>query len=264
MNIEQYRALKAQEESEKNQPEVEQPTQPEEPIVETSTVVETEVKTPDEDKGESTPQTIKIGEEEVSIEELKNGYLRQSDYTKKTQEVSKQRKEAQEALDFYNQVKKNPELIENIQSEVEIPSNLDPTQKRVNDLESKIYEMMLEKEIETLQNKYEDFEVMEVLELADKKGMTDLEDAYHIVKSSKAAKTPPTDLDALREQLKQELLQEIKNENVSTNSIITSGESSTSIQEPKATLSAGELKVASMMGMKAEEYIKWRDVGTRK
>jgi len=42
---------------------------------------------------DSTEQTIEINWEKLSIEEVKKGYLRQSDYTKKTQELAQKRKE---------------------------------------------------------------------------------------------------------------------------------------------------------------------------
>lgn len=56
------------------------------------------------------PQTFDINWETVDIEELKKGYLRQSDYTKKTQELSNLKKESElspedkAAIDF---LKKN-------------------------------------------------------------------------------------------------------------------------------------------------------------
>lgn len=262
MNIEQYRALKAEEEA-KAQQTVEQPK--ETPITEEPTKVKTpEVK---EDKPiveDKTPETIKIGEEELTIDELKNGYLRQSDYTKKTQEVSRQRKEAEEALSFYNNIKNNPEAIQSIKETIDVPDNLDPTQKRVIELETKMYEMMLEREIEQLQNKYSDFEVMEVLKLADEKKMTNLEDVYHILKSSKPQDNNIVDVDKLREELKEELLKELKQEDVSTNSIINSKANTAPVIKDKPQLSSVEAKVAGNMGMSAEEYIKWRDISSKK
>jgi hypothetical protein len=58
----------------------------------------------DEIEEESEVYAVKVdGEElEVTLEELVNGYSRQSDYTKKTQEISEQRKEFQELSNRYN------------------------------------------------------------------------------------------------------------------------------------------------------------------
>ena len=57
----------------------------------------------DEVEEESEVYAVKVdGEElEVTLEELVNGYSRQSDYTKKTQEISEQRKDEKEKLMFF-------------------------------------------------------------------------------------------------------------------------------------------------------------------
>ena len=56
--------------------------------------LEVEQSVGEQPKTVETPQKINIGGEEVDIEELKKGYMRQSDYTKKTQELSKIKKES--------------------------------------------------------------------------------------------------------------------------------------------------------------------------
>lgn len=60
--------------------------------VEEPTTEETEVETPDEAE-----QFFDIDGNQVSLSELRSGYLRQADYTKKTQEIAEQRKAYQEA-----------------------------------------------------------------------------------------------------------------------------------------------------------------------
>lgn len=44
---------------------------------------------------------ITVGDEELSVEDLKSGYLRQADYTKKTQALSEQRKEVDQTKEQY-------------------------------------------------------------------------------------------------------------------------------------------------------------------
>jgi thiol:disulfide interchange protein len=77
------------------QPEgtTEHPEQPVEPEVEAELEEEAE---PGESEEEPQTFTVKIDgkEVEVSLDELKNGYQRQSDYTKKTMEAAEQRKTA--------------------------------------------------------------------------------------------------------------------------------------------------------------------------
>ena len=44
---------------------------------------------------------ITVGEEELSVEDLKSGYLRQADYTKKTQAIAEQRREVEQTKEQY-------------------------------------------------------------------------------------------------------------------------------------------------------------------
>ncbi len=46
--------------------------------------------------------------EMVSLEELRAGYMRQADYTQKTQELAEERKDTQVALDLYHSLQTNP------------------------------------------------------------------------------------------------------------------------------------------------------------
>lgn len=249
MNIEQYRALKAQEEASQN--EETQPTQTTEEIKPIPGVNEVEeVSTSEESK------TIEVkGIGEVSIEELKNGYLRQQDYTKKTQEVSRKSKEVEEAVQLYNYLKENPNAAKNIFPGGQLPPPLNPQVVKMRELEDKIYDLMLEREIETLQNKYDDFEIQEVLEMANEKKITSLEDAYHLVKSTK-----PIDVKSLKEELRQELLKEMIDEKKGTSSIISSRDSKPVVQDNTPQLTDEEKRVAAGLKMSEEEYIKWRDV----
>ena len=59
----------------------------------------------EEQEQEEQKYLIKVGDEEVEVtlEELQNGYSRQADYTRKTQEVAQQRKQVQELEQQYTQ-----------------------------------------------------------------------------------------------------------------------------------------------------------------
>jgi len=61
----------------------------------------------------SNPVAVKVdGKEiEVPLEELRNGYMRQQDYTRKTQALSEQAKLAEWASDFQSRFQQNPEAI---------------------------------------------------------------------------------------------------------------------------------------------------------
>lgn len=273
MNIEQYRALKAQEEAEAIQK------------TEQTQAAETKTKTTDEnldkEKKEQIPENkttpkdndttsekkesekiIIDGIGEVTLEELKNGYMRQKDYTKKTQEVSRKDKELKEAATLFNYLKQNPQAAQKMFPDGKLPPPLDPHLVKMHELENKVYDMMLEKEIETLQNKYEDFEVKEVLEMAQEKQITNLEDAYHLVKSRKPAQT--VDKETLKKELREELLKELMEEKKATSSIISTNDSQTVEEKMTPQLTEKEKKVAKGLKMTDEDYIKWRDIGKKK
>lgn len=252
MNLDEFRALKAQEESQKT--EETQVAKEEVKVEPTQTTETTEIKTE-----ETNPNEIEIdGIGKVEINELKNGYLRQSDYTKKTQEISKLRKEAEEAMKIAEFVKSNPQLAQSIGVE---PIN--PFMNKISELEEQLYDMKLEKEIETLTNKYPDFEVLEVLQVAHDKGLTNLEDAYKIVKSNKPVVQPSVNIDEIREQIKNELLKEFGvDENTKIKTVISNG-ANAQITNNAPSISEAEAKVARFMNLTPEEYIKWRDIESK-
>lgn len=252
MNITQYRELVAQEALQAANPAVEV-----KPEVIAPVVTEEPIKTPP-----VAPEKITVDGEEFTIEELKNGYLRQKDYTQKTQEVARQREESKEAIAFYEHLKQNPQLAEQIKQVAPVPTQLDPAMARVADLEAKLYDMKLERDIEVLQNKYPDFEIREVIKMAQEKQIVNLEDAYHLIKSSKPV--TPVDTEALKRSIRQEILAELKQEGISTQTLISSNDGTAHIPDNKPSISPDEQKVARMMGLTEAVYVKWRDASTRK
>ncbi len=259
MNIEQYRALKAQESATPPTPTTPEPTP-----TQTQETTPTETPKPTEETKASIPEKITIdGVGEVTFEELQKGYLRQADYTRKTQEVSRKTKEVEEAVQVYEKLKANPQLTQQVFQGGQVPANLDPMQAKVIDLENKLYDMMLEKEIETLQSKYDDFEITDVLKTAQAKNITNLEDAYILAKSLKPQQKPQS-IEEVKKQLRQELLKEIEQEKNATQSIISSNDGVALVPNNEPKLSEAEKKVANMMRLSDTDYVKWRDVGRNK
>ena len=155
-------------------------------------------------------------------------------------------------------VKSNPQLAQSIGVE---PVN--PFMNKISELEEQLYDMKLEKEIETLTNKYPDFEVLEVSQVAHDKGLTNLEDAYKIVKSSKPVTQPSVNIDEIREQIKNELLKEFGvDENTKIKTVISNG-ANAQITNNAPSISEAEAKVARFMNLTPEEYIKWRDIESK-
>ena len=97
------------------------------------------------------------------IKEWKQGHLRQSDYTKKTQVLAREKQKAKDALELYDYLKANPDIARrlrgdsndlddmgldsNIESKV---ANLTPEMQRLEMLEQRIAQDELVKEIEGL------------------------------------------------------------------------------------------------------------------
>lgn len=275
MNITEYRAMKAQEEASKSegvtsnaqtQPTSTEPqsqgapTQTENTPTQSTQGTEGTAQTPPSETKTDQPTKITIeGIGEITIDELKNGYLRQSDYTKKTQTLAQQQRELANVAQLYDKVKENPERAQQLAQEFNVPQ-LDPQVDFVTELQNKYHDLLLEKEIGEMQAKYPDFEVREVLEVAQAKKLTNLEDAYHIVKATKSSsdsKDTPIDVNSIKEQIRQELLKELELER-NTTSIITSGNGAP-VTNNQPVLSDAELRVARNMGMPPEEYAKWRD-----
>lgn len=263
--MEQYRTLKAQQEASATTPTPNATTQVQTQPTQTQTPAQTT--TPNQTKPDEVttqlPEKITIeGVGEVTLEELRNGYLRQSDYTKKTQEVSRKTKEVEEAVVLYEHLRQNPHLAQQLLQTNQLPTTLDPTQSKVMELENKLYDMMLEREIETLQGKYPDFEIREVLQMAQAKNIANLEDAYLLAKSHKTV-AQPQNLEEVKKQLRQELLKEIEQERNATHTIISAGDGGAIVQDNTPRLSEAERKVASMMKMSDADYVKWRDAGRK-
>lgn len=259
MNIDEFRAMKVKMQEDEKKPEGHE----EAPTDETSTTTE-DVEPEDNKEEESNPedlvpQTFEIDGQEVTLEELKGGYLRQSDYTRKTQEVKRQEAKAQEALDLLAQLEKNPDLSEELGKHVELP-NLDPKAREFSELESKYFDLLIDNQIKDLTAKYGEFDVAEVLNTARDSNIEDLDTAYHVVKSRKGGGSSETvDQEKLKEQLREELLAELKSEQVDTGSVIGSGGGSKVVNTSEPKLSTQESKVARMMGLGKKEYAKWRD-----
>lgn len=256
MNIDEYRALKAQNEAQgtdvnaqthqTSAPPVQQELQSSPQGEPVSAPQGTETASPDQT---SLPQTFTINGQQVTLDELQKGYLRQADYTRKTQELSR----AQRELDAYKP------LVQKVQATPEVQQALgvNPMDLERNLLEQERADLQLQHEITTLSAKYADFDVNAVLDTAVQRRTNSLEDAYFINKQLQASTPPPqvtqtVDVEALKAQLRAELQAELN-----TSTIISSngGSAPTTPQAPQLT--PEQSKVARMMKMSDAEYAKW-------
>jgi hypothetical protein len=279
MNIEEYRAMKAQiEEEQQNSTEKEQAdvqtqqtaTDTAQSTTQTETQGEStqptggaETEAPSSSSQTEQPKEITLDGETYKVEDVKrwkDGHMMQSDYTKKTQELAKEKREVQQALQFMQQLQANPDMAKQLSQELNMPQ-LDPEKSKVLELENKYHDLLLEKEINELTAKYEDFNPQEVLQLAFDKKLNNLEDAYLLSRSkrgtSQETKGQEVDVDSIKEQIRQELLKELQSEKDTSSIIQSGGEPVVKDDSPK--LSTSEVKVAKAMGMSPKEYAKWRN-----
>lgn len=172
--------------------EVEQPKEEvkEEPVVEESSPV--------------LPDKYIIDGEEYTIEQLKEfkqGYMRQSDYTRKTQELAKMRKEAE--------ANKGDE---DVSSEM----------KRIQKLELELESKKLDEELSALKQKYGNVDEVALLNECEKKGIyDDLEFVYKGMQNDIKKEEPSIDVEALKQKAIEEYIQTQKLKEADT--IATSG-----------------------------------------
>jgi hypothetical protein len=195
---------------------------------------------------------VKIDE----LKEWKSGYMRQSDYTRKTQELAKSRNEQKEALEIYNYLKNNPQVAQAIsQGDVSAVQNnpmfsgLNPYSSQIEDLNMKLAGIELDNMISGLKNRYNDFNEVEVLQEADRLGVTDLEFVYNALQGKKL----PTLKEQLTKEIERSITDKIKQNGLGTQSIINTNDASAVAGNG---LSDIEVAIAKKMGLSPEAYAK--------
>jgi phage I-like protein len=225
------------------------PTASEGDVTASETPVETPVETPEtffEIDGEKlTPEQIK---------EYRQGYLRQGDYTKKTQEIASLRKQNEQAVQLYEYLNSKPELIQKLREldseEVEELQNVYKQQDPVvNELSLKVKSMEINHELEMLKVNDPNLNEIEILNLATEKTMP-VKDAYVMWKGMNFDKL-------LKEQLAKQsanLTEQIKKGQTVTTLMNTNEKSSSG----SFGLSQTEMTMADKLGMTYEEYARWK------
>jgi hypothetical protein len=203
-------------------------------------------------------QTIDIDGQQVSIEELKGGYLRQSDYTRKTQELARTKKELERAEQVYKAMNVDEATAQEISEKLGI-EYVSPQQSELVDIQTKYETLILERDIEKLQAKHGDFDVTSVLQVAYDKNIS-LDDAYVIANAGQTTtKTNGSlDIEAIKEQIRQELKQELQS-SVDTSTIISTSGNTRQITDNSPQLTAQEIKVATAMKIPLSEYAKYKN-----
>ncbi len=141
------------------------------------------------------------GEElEVPLSEALAGYQRQSDYTRKTQELAQQREQFQFATALQAALDNDPaatidllskhygisrQAVTEMIADGEDFDSLDPVEQKYRELDKRIAsfedyqsKQEIEREVQRLSSKYEDFNINEVISTALRLNSTDLEGTY--------------------------------------------------------------------------------------
>ena len=169
--------------------------------------------------------------------------------------------ETQSALELYKYLEQNPHLVQAMRDvDVEGYKNLnnfvpDELTKRVKEMEEFIEEQRYNSYVSELKNKYSDFDEDKVLEYAEKHDVLNLEVAY---KAMKADSVKEPNMEELRKQIKEELLNELKQNSLETQSIVGGVSQKPINQDESVRLSSREERIARAMGMTPSEYNKWR------
>lgn len=232
--------------------------------VQESTPVETPVEnTPVED---NTPIMDKysIDGEEYSIDDIrewKKSGLRQSDYTRKTQELAKQRKEAQEALEVFNYLQSKPDLLKKLveldgedldTKEIEnVSKKIDPVQKEIQDIKTQLMVKEIDRELERIMSNDKTVTDVELLEIANEY-KCDVNKAYTIWRGINFDKI----IKAKELETKRALSEEIQKNADRTRTLVTQDNSVSTSGD--YGLDDTEKAWADKLGMSYEEYSRYK------
>lgn len=210
---------------------------------------------------EDTPEISKynIDGEEFTVDEIrewKRGNMRQSDYTRKTQEIAKQRKEAQEALEVYNYLMSNQELVKKlVELDTENPleankakEKLDPIKKELEDVKTQLKIKDIDAEINSIMSKDKLVNDIELLQIAtDNK--CDINTAYKLWRAE--------NMDKIMAEKEREITERIKRNADVTKTLITPTDKTPEVET--YGLSEMETIYAERLGMTAQEYAMYKN-----
>lgn len=190
---------------------------------------------------------------------MRNSGLRQSDYTRKTQELARQREELHNAKELIDYLNANPHIVEAMKQAEANPngfatqhvpsSNFD----MINQIAYKQKAMETDMKLNDLKQKYGNVDEIAILEKATELGTEDLEFVY----KSLAYDGSQTDVRKYIEQAKAELKAEMT-QNKDAVSTTVKNKNSGNTTTKKVDLTPEEKRVAVAMGLTEQEYLKWR------
>lgn len=223
--------------------------------------VEQNSETTETEQIEELPLEYEIDGEKFSVDEIREwrkGNLRQSDYTKKTTELAKQRKEAEEALEVYSYLMSKPDLVkklyefdaENPQEVDKVQAKLDPVAKQINELNQKLLIKDIEAELKDITSKDKFVNDVELLQIANDMKCT-VSVAYDIWKGKNMDKV----LKEKEAEIKRQVAKQIKENADKTSTLISTADKT---NEPSTLgLTDTQIAFADKLGMTPEDYLKY-------
>ena len=209
------------------------------------------------------PEIVKydIDGEQFTVDEIREwrkGNLRQADYTRKTQELAKQRKEAQEALEVYNYLMSNQELVKKlVELDTENPvgaskakEKLDPVRKELEDLKVQMKIKDLDVELAEITRNDKMVSDIELLKIANE-SKCDLRTAYNIWRGNNFDKI----MAEKEKELTKRITEKIQKNADTTRTLISPADESPEVKT--YGLSELQLAYAQKLGMTPEEYARY-------
>lgn len=209
---------------------------------------------PEEDEA---PTSYIIDGEEVSIDQIKewkNAGLRQSDYTRKTQELASERNRLKDAQTLYDYLKGNPNIVEALR-QVETNPNIQRTlpsaeKDALQKMQVELQTLKIDNQIKDLHNRYGDFDENKLFQTATERNIMDLEVVLQSMLYSQGTNK------AAIEEAKKQLREELEANKEGTKTTVKKGKPKS--QPKKAKYTQQEQRVAEGLGMTIEDYLKWR------
>jgi hypothetical protein len=197
-----------------------------------------------------TPSEFEIDGEKYTIDQIKEwkqGNLRQSDYTKKTQALAKEREQNKQALEVFNYLQSNPELLKTLaEYEPKAAESFNPQNSEVQDLRQQIQLIQINNELDKIRSTDPDIDDVELINIATER-VCPISEAYNYYKG--------LHMDKYLKKHAASLTQQIKNNTQGTTTFI-----SPKVQAPVANhgLSKQEMEMADKLDMSYEDYAKWK------
>lgn len=153
--------------------------------------------------------------QQITLEEARNGYLRQADYTRKTQEIAEQRASLAQAEALAQALERNPEATlqalqqafgVNMGEPVDSYEDMDPESARIAKIEAQLEaqadrerQAAIDAELATLQEQYGEFDQNELFSHAIQGNFPSLKSAYADMHFD-SVQTKALEMDRLRQE----------------------------------------------------------------